>query len=104
MALTCAVVPECVRAMHRQYSYSSCEVLCGSVLAVDGEWILVAALVKQNAMVLLRQLLNTRGKSTRGWHATPNPNPNPRPCSRASRLCTAGFRAMAIVCRAHRLL
>ena len=39
------------------------------MLVVDGDWILLAALVKQNAMVALRQQLNARGKSILCWHA-----------------------------------
>ena len=55
--------------MHRQSFYRSCEVLCCSMLGVDSEEMLVVALVKQNAMVTLHQLLNTRGKSILCWHA-----------------------------------
>ena len=76
--LTCAVVPEWVQAMHRQSFYISCEVLCCSVLAVDSEWMLVVALVKQKAMATLHQLLNTRGKSILCRHA---------PSGRAHVLC-----------------
>ena len=39
------------------------------MLVVDSEEMLVVALVKQNAMVTLHQLLNTRGKSILCWHA-----------------------------------
>ena len=55
--------------MHRPSFYRSCEVLCCSMLGVDSEEMLVVALVKQNAMVTLHQLLNTRGKSILCWHA-----------------------------------
>ena len=39
------------------------------MLVVDSEEMLVVALVKQNAMVTLHQLLNTRGKSILCRHA-----------------------------------
>ena len=39
--------------MHRPFSYSSCEMIRGSMRAVDTEWMLSLALVKQLAMAVL---------------------------------------------------
>ena len=70
------------------------------MLVVDGDWILLAALVKQNAMVALRQQLNARGKSILCWHAA---GTLPEAVlTRFAIVYPAGFRAMSLACRAHR--
>ena len=59
-------------------------------------------LAKQIAMVVLCQWLNTRGKSTRYWHTAGTPSE--AMLTHAATLSTADPRAMALVCRAHRLM
>ena len=39
--------------MHRPFYYSSCEMVRGSMLALDSEWMLLVTLVKQDAMAVL---------------------------------------------------
>ena len=39
--------------MHRSFYYSSCEMIRGSMLALDSVWMLLVALVKQVAMAVL---------------------------------------------------
>jgi len=44
------------------------------MVAVGSDCVLLAALAKQIAMVVLCQWLNTRGKSTRCWHTAGTPS------------------------------
>ena len=39
--------------MHRSFYYRSCEMIRGSMLALDSEWMLLVALVKQVATAVL---------------------------------------------------